>query len=82
MLLDLIIAWDESEHVCAALECYATEGLGQCVGDLLIGWDVLESYCAGFDVFANEEVLYFDVLAAFADLTVVGDVHCALTVDE
>lgn len=82
LLFDLIIVWDESEHVGAAFECNAAEGFGQCVGHLLIGWDVLEFHCPGFDVLANEEVLYFDVLAAFADLAVTGDVHCALTVDE
>ena len=80
--LHFVLAFTESDHVGTALESDAEERLGESIGRLCRGGCVLYFDSVGFDVIADEEVLHFDVLAPVADLAVVGDVECALAVDE
>ena len=82
LLLGVAVVLAQAEHVGTALERDAEQRLGQRVSDLLLGWNVLQLDGAGLDVLSDEEVLHLDVLAALADLAVVGDVHGALAVDE
>ena len=80
--LHLVLALTESEHIGTALEGDAEERLSESIGRLCRGGSVVYFDSVGFDVVADKEVLHFDVLAAIADLAVVGNVECALTVDE
>ena len=64
LLLCLVLALTESEHVGTALEGDAVERLGQSVGCLVLRGNMLHLDGIGFDVVANEEVLQPVVLSA------------------